>query len=648
MLRLGTRMVAACFAIALALAWSRQAHAQEAPPAPIPVNADLWRQSADARLLTTDDASAPQKGGLYARLGSSWSYRPYVWEWEDGEQVDVITNALSAQLAVGWGLGRARVGLTAPVYLYSNGALQPIGGAAVGDASVDVRWSVVESDGQVPGFGLVGRVLAPMGGSQKLLGYAGLSWEAGAIVDWRLDRWLFAANLGTRGIPRIEAQDIVLDDQLWYKAGAAFAVTERVDLSAEVLGSASYTTVFRAPIGNPAEALVGLGAALSPNVRVQVAAGRGLNAGIGAPAFRGVLALTYQKVADRDTDLDGLVDRLDACPEDPEDLDQFEDEDGCPELDNDLDGLVDLRDGCPNNPEDKDGVQDDDGCPESNARVTVELVDREGRPIPETSSSLAPRVGAPIEQRSPRYTVDLTTGTWLLQAQAPGYRPVVRPFDVPESGELVIQQVLEPLMVTGTLVLRVTDPKGTPLTASWRLDNRPEDYGATGGFARRDLEVGIHGILVSAEGYASVELPLEIRANEETLVEVSLRASQVELSRERIDIRDTVYFEFNSAVIKPESYALLDEVAVVIRTHPELALVRIEGHTDDVGSDAYNLKLSQARADSVRAYLVGRGVAPTRLVAYGYGESAPLTTNATEEGRATNRRVAFYIERRSD
>jgi len=103
-----------------------------------------------------------------------------------------------------------------------------------------------------------------------------------------------------------------------------------------------------------------------------------------------------------------------------------------------------------------------------------------------------------------------------------------------------------------------------------------------------------------------------------------------------------VSFETDSAEIKPESTATLNEVAQSLVDHPG-ARIQIGGYTDSTGSQAHNLSLSQRRAESVKAYLVARGVAGDRLVAVGYGESGPIADNATAEGKATNRRVELKL-----
>jgi outer membrane protein W/outer membrane protein OmpA-like peptidoglycan-associated protein len=101
-----------------------------------------------------------------------------------------------------------------------------------------------------------------------------------------------------------------------------------------------------------------------------------------------------------------------------------------------------------------------------------------------------------------------------------------------------------------------------------------------------------------------------------------------------------VFFDNNSAVLKPESYPELDTVVKFMTDVPRVAGV-LEGHTDSVGSAALNERLSQRRADAVRTYLVSKGIDGARIEAKGFGESRPEADNATPEGRARNRRVVL-------
>lgn len=110
---------------------------------------------------------------------------------------------------------------------------------------------------------------------------------------------------------------------------------------------------------------------------------------------------------------------------------------------------------------------------------------------------------------------------------------------------------------------------------------------------------------------------------------------------EKFTLRD-VHFDTGKASLKPTSYPKLKEIAAALVANANIRL-EISGHTDNVGSEESNQKLSQARAESVVSYLVQQGIEPARLEAVGYGESKPVTANDTPEGRAQNRRTEARI-----
>ena len=119
----------------------------------------------------------------------------------------------------------------------------------------------------------------------------------------------------------------------------------------------------------------------------------------------------------------------------------------------------------------------------------------------------------------------------------------------------------------------------------------------------------------------------------------------VVVTEKKIELKQTVYFDFNKATIKPVSFALLDDVARALTDNPKLK-VEVQGHTDSVGNDDFNLKLSQSRAESVKKYLVGKGVTEDRMEPKGYGKTVPIADNRTAVGRGQNRRVEFVITER--
>lgn len=115
-------------------------------------------------------------------------------------------------------------------------------------------------------------------------------------------------------------------------------------------------------------------------------------------------------------------------------------------------------------------------------------------------------------------------------------------------------------------------------------------------------------------------------------------ATNVELR----EIIKNIYFETNSENLKSESYGNLDKLVLIMNKFPEARLI-VEGHTDSDGDDDYNMNLSQRRANAVKAYLVSKGVSESRIAAKGYGETMPVASNKTDEGKAKNRRVELIL-----
>ncbi|WP_309574000.1 OmpA family protein [Desulfoferrobacter suflitae] len=109
-----------------------------------------------------------------------------------------------------------------------------------------------------------------------------------------------------------------------------------------------------------------------------------------------------------------------------------------------------------------------------------------------------------------------------------------------------------------------------------------------------------------------------------------------------VTFRSDVLFDVNSAVLNPGGYTEIDRVAGVLQRYPQTR-IRVEGHTDSTGSESYNLRLSEDRANAVKNALLSRGVDPARIQAVGFGEAQPIASNNTEAGRQLNRRVNVII-----
>jgi OOP family OmpA-OmpF porin len=109
-------------------------------------------------------------------------------------------------------------------------------------------------------------------------------------------------------------------------------------------------------------------------------------------------------------------------------------------------------------------------------------------------------------------------------------------------------------------------------------------------------------------------------------------------------VMDAIRFEHGSAEITQDSHPLLDQIALTLKANPEIERMRVEGHTDDTGPRDVNMQLSEARAHSVRRYLIARGVSPNRLNVRSYGPDRPVEEGKDADARARNRRVEFVLE----
>jgi outer membrane protein OmpA-like peptidoglycan-associated protein len=218
-------------------------------------------------------------------------------------------------------------------------------------------------------------------------------------------------------------------------------------------------------------------------------------------------------------------------------------------------------------------------------------------------------------------------------APEPKKEPAAAPVFSPQPGEATEAQSVTIKSSTPGAVIRYTTDGSTPTESS------PEYTGPI----TVDKTTTIRAIAI-APGLP----PSEVAAGTYTVApppppEPPAPPPRVAVTKERIELQEKVFFDTGKATIKPESHALLDEVAATLKSHDEVKKVRIEGHTDSTGSAALNEKLSQQRAEAVRDYLVEKGIDAGRLEAQGFGPKRPIASNKTAAGREDNRRVELRI-----
>lgn len=133
---------------------------------------------------------------------------------------------------------------------------------------------------------------------------------------------------------------------------------------------------------------------------------------------------------------------------------------------------------------------------------------------------------------------------------------------------------------------------------------------------------------------------------QEAALRQQLQGTGVQVQRQDNNIvltmPDAITFDFGQATLKPQFFGVLNNLADTLNQFPDTR-IQVAGHTDNVGSDASNMQLSQQRANSVRTYLASAGVAPQRMQAVGFGEGHPVADNSTDAGRAQNRRVEITL-----
>jgi OmpA-OmpF porin, OOP family len=170
---------------------------------------------------------------------------------------------------------------------------------------------------------------------------------------------------------------------------------------------------------------------------------------------------------------------------------------------------------------------------------------------------------------------------------------------------------------------------------------------ASGTVRFEGIAPGTSTLSIVADGYLALVTPEEVKARQENTVELLLQKKpsrpEVQVTNKEITIHDQIQFALDSAVILPQSFGILTEVADTLIRHVEIKRIEVQGHTDNSGAAEHNKTLSEDRAEAVKSWLVEHGVPIDRMLARGYGQTRPLAPNVTAANRSQNRRVQFII-----
>jgi outer membrane protein OmpA-like peptidoglycan-associated protein len=613
------------------------------------LDVERFRPALDSQgLVVTEGGQGEKSGDLDLGCYFHYSHNPLVLRRGDEILHSLVGERVAADLYLAMGLTDwLGVGVDVPAVFYQQGkSFDAVTGqelslasASLGDIRVAPKITVLREERFGLALGLNIPVGLPSGDNTAFAGSPSVTFSPTLVASKHFlkDRLLVAFNLGTLLLAeKASYHDLSADHEIFYRVGAGWQFTEKWRLSGEIFGSSSINNMFNAPSNQVGlEWMTALRWSAPKDFHLTLGGGGGLQPGWGTPNFRVLLGLLWAPRL-HDADGDGVEDRADRCPKEPGDpenggcpwgdkdqdgvtdnLDGCPDEagpvenKGCPWGDRDGDGLKDNVDQCPDQPEDRDGFTDDDGCPDP---------DNDGDGIPDGEDRCPNQAGLPEQKGCPFADRD-GDGVEDSKDGCPDEAGPVENKGCPwgdRDGDGIKDNV-DKCPDRAEDKDGFEDEDGCPDPDNDK-DGIPDDKDK----CPNEPEV-INGVK-DDDG-----------CPDEGKVVVIVK-------EEKIEILQKVHFATAKAVIMPDSFSLLDQVAQVLRGHSEIKKVRVEGHTDDRGPDRANQILSEKRAQAVRDYLVKRGgIDPARLEAVGYGESRPIADNKTPEGREANRRVEFTI-----
>jgi OmpA-OmpF porin, OOP family len=545
-------------------------------------------------------------------VSSSWAYRPLVLTSPDGSyRMSVMTNQAITHVGgslVMW--SRVRFGLDIPVQIFGDGNnttvdgvnyMGPASHSSLGDIRLNATVRVFgDRGGPLTGaFALTGYL--PTGDSSSYAGDSGAGVAPSALLAGQSGIIAYAAQLGATVRRRTDFADTSIGSDLFLSAAAGVRLArDRLLIGPELFGRSMLVGgAFLESRATPIEAMLGAHYAILSDWRASAGIATGLNGGIGSPTVRGLIGLEWAPgFHPPDRDWDGIADGTDACPDVAGIAAVDARANGCPPpppatpapRDRDRDGIADASDACP----DVAGIAADDakvnGCPPA-------PVDRDGDTIADASDA-CPDVA----------------GVAATDARVNGCPPA----PVDRDGDTIADASDACPDVVGIA-------SADPATNGCPDPDRDHDGVANGEDACPD-DAG----------------PRSSDAKRNGCPKAFVAAGQIK-------ILDQVKFRSGSATIlsrgrsNQASEGSLMAVRQILADHMDVKSVRVEGHTDNVGSTVANRKLSAGRASAVVKWLVEHGIAADRLSSAGVGPDRPADGNDTAAGRRNNRRVEFHI-----
>jgi OmpA-OmpF porin, OOP family len=539
------------------------------------------------------------------------------------ELASVVEHQMTAHVGLSYALfDRLLLSMSVPLHILNKGdsvtnprsptsEIAAPDGAAVGDLRFGARVKLLGKTNGPAELGLGAYFWVPTGSEEDFTGDPSVRFMPHLALSGKLGKIVYGAQGGVTFREGVSYVNVNTGHELTY--GAALGVLlarDMLQIGPEFYGSSTFgneTSIFKGRTTH-AELLGGI-KFLKGDFYAGVAAGPGLSHGMGTPQVRVIGTIGFSP-APADSDGDGIPDRDDACPKAPGQPSSDPKKNGCPP-DQDNDGIVDTLDACPTVPGQPNPDPGKNGCPP----------DRDGDGVFDPVDACPDVPGAPNAD------------------------PAKNGCPADRDGDTVPDNVDA-----------CPDVPGVPNNQDPKKNGCPPDRDGDGVADPQDACPDVPG--VPSQDPAQNGCPGDrdgdtIRddqdacPNEKGAPDPDPKQNGcpklVRVTAGQIKILQQIQFAFGRADILPASDALLTEVAAVLKDHPEIKKVRVDGHTDDVGPDAVNMKLSAERARSAKLWLVDHGVEEARLDSAGFGEASPIADNKTDAGRQQNRRSEFRI-----
>jgi outer membrane protein OmpA-like peptidoglycan-associated protein len=493
---------------------------------------------------------------------------------------------------------------------YNESASGGLDFQGIGNLVLHAKWRILRMETAPIGLAAVLQLGFPTGSSKQFAGEPGVSIWPSIVLGYKPHRVIrLNGEVGYRIVTgngaqlhfnrrtepgSLSATDAMItsngtairyNDHMTFGLGIAIRAASALDIIAEGYGN----QIFGSKGSLATELLAGLKIFVQESSYLLIAGSCG-NAcmpldGFNQPNYRMILGFIFEPSIG-DADRDGYKDDVDACPQEPEDFDDFQDAEGCPDPDNDQDGILDIDDECPLIPEDHDGDADADGCPEG------EEGDRDGDGLldsvdqcpddPEDFDGFEDQDGCPDPDNDKDGILDKDD----LCPNNPEDKDGFQDKDGCPEPDNDQDRILD------------------------RNDSCPNDPETYNGFEDKD-------------GCPD--------------------RGKVLIEENQIIILEKIYFETDSAEIQQRSYPIIDAVAATLIGNPQITMIEIQGHADERATDEYNIRLTRDRAAAVLEALVQRGTDRRRMRSAGYGERCPIENAHSETAWEKNRRVEFKI-----